>query len=131
MVHRANVQPQRFSEGSLAARKERELSIPRNLRIVSGIERRNTAFTFVACPSVTHPLNGDLVILCFEQRERERERERKRQRGTERERERREVLKNLSISLINRYLQYLTKKAATFFPLLCFFFFVQSRAGGI
>lgn len=38
------------------------------------------------------------------------------------ERGREEVLKNLSISLINRYLQYLTKKAATFFPLLCFFF---------
>jgi len=41
-------------------------------------------------------------------------------RERERERENERILKNLSISLINRYLQYLTKKAATFFPLPLF-----------
>lgn len=70
-------------------RCEERAKVKRNLRIVSGIERRNTAFTFVACPSVTHPLNGDLVILCFEQRERERERERDSEGQKERGREER------------------------------------------
>ena len=79
MCDRANVQPQRFSEGSPVARKKRESSISWNLRIVSGIERWNTAFTFVACLSVTHPLNGILTRIIFvsnKEKERKRERER-------------------------------------------------------
>lgn len=61
-----------------AARKERELS---------GIERRNTAFTFVACPSVTHPLNGVLTRAIFASNK-EKERERKIAGGGETERKR-------------------------------------------
>jgi hypothetical protein len=64
-------------------------------------------------------------------RERERGREREIYNGSERvrESEREKVPRNLSICLINRYLQYLTKKAATFLFFVSFFphFFFISR----
>lgn len=44
----------------------------------------------------------------------------------QREKERERIPRNLSISLINRYLQYFTKKAATFFLPFSPFFFIHS-----